>query len=85
MTDQEIQMLLGVVTLLSTGLLFPFVFHFFKKNERLHEQTANKIGQHDTSLAIHEVRIVSLETWRNMHVPNNNGIPTQTTTTTTVN
>ena len=64
MTEAEFQVLLGIVTLCTTGLLFPFVLHFFKKNERLHEETKQKIGQHDTTLATHEVRIVYLEAWR---------------------
>jgi hypothetical protein len=64
MSEQEIQLVMGVITLVCTGLLFPFVFYFFKKNERLHEETKSKIGTHDTTLALHNVRLVSLEEWR---------------------
>jgi hypothetical protein len=78
MTDQDINMLLGIATLLTTGLLFPFVLHNFKKNERLHEETKKSIGEHTTTLSLHEFRIVSLEQWRLMH---NTAQPPGTTTT----
>jgi hypothetical protein len=69
-------------TAVLVSCIFPFVFHFFKKNERLHENTASKVGQHETLLAIHEVKINSLESWRNMHNPPGTSV---TTTTTAVN
>jgi hypothetical protein len=78
MTDQ-----IGFATLFLTACVFPFVLYFFKKNERLHEETRNKVGDHETTLAIHTVKIESLEMWRNMHNPAV-GV-TQTTTTTAVN
>lgn len=77
MTEQEIQLLVGIASIIGTGLLFPFILYFFKKNERLHEQTQTKVGEHSVTLGLHEYRLISLEEWRKYqtqsnHPPNTN-------------
>jgi len=61
--------LVAIVTLCLTGLIFPFVMYFFKKNERLHEETRSKVSEHALTLGIHEVRLISLEEWRRLQNP----------------
>jgi hypothetical protein len=54
----------AIAGLLLTALIFPFVLYFFKKNERLHEETKVKISDHSITLGLHEYRLISLEEWR---------------------
>lgn len=54
----------GIATLMLTVLIFPFVMHFFKKNEKMHEQTQAKVSDHAITLGLHEYRLISLEEWR---------------------
>jgi len=56
--------LVAIVGLLLTGLIFPVMLYFFKKNERLHEETKQKVSDHSSTLVLHEYRIFSLEEWR---------------------
>lgn len=66
----------AIITMLLTGLIFPFVLYYFKKNERLHEETKTRVGEHSVTLGLHEYRIISLEEWRRLQTPPH--IPTQT-------
>ena len=50
-----------ILALSANGLMFPFVLYFFKKNERLHEQTQAKQGLQDTQLAVLDLRVTLLE------------------------
>ena len=75
--------LVAIITLCLTGLIFPFVMYFFKKNERLHEETKAKVGEHAITLGLHEYRLISLEEWRRLQTPSYVA-PQHTTTTTTV-
>jgi len=54
----------GIAGILITLCIFPFLTHFFKKNEKLHEQTQAKVSDHAITLGLHEYRLISLEEWR---------------------
>lgn len=54
----------AIAGLLLTGLIFPFVLHFFKKHETLHEALVSKLGEHSATLVVHEYRLISLEEWK---------------------
>lgn len=54
----------AIGSLLLTSLIFPFVTYYFKKNERLHEETKTKVSDHSITLGLHEYRLISLEEWR---------------------
>jgi len=56
--------IVAILGLVLTGLIFPVVIYFFKKNERLHEETKSKVSEHGSTLVLHEYRIFSLEEWR---------------------
>lgn len=56
--------IVAILGLVLTGLIFPVVIYFFKKNERLHEETKTKVSDHGATLVLHEYRIFSLEEWR---------------------
>lgn len=59
----------AIVTMILVGLVFPVVLHNFKKTERLIEETKNQVGQHATTLATHEIRLLTLEQWRAIYYP----------------
>jgi hypothetical protein len=61
--------LVAILTMVMVGLVFPVVLHNFKKTERLIEETKSQVGQHATTLATHEIRIMTLEQWRNIYYP----------------
>lgn len=59
------------VQLFIVGSLFPFAGYFFRKNERLHEQTQTKQGLQDTRLSVLELRVAMIE--RQIGVGSNGG------------
>lgn len=61
----EINILLSIASGVLTLLVFPFVSYQFKRNEELHARTQEKVSTQGTMLAVHEVKILQLEQWRN--------------------
>ena len=51
----------AIGSMVLTLLVFPFLSHFFRKNEKQHEETRAKIGTHSETLVLHEYRIFRLE------------------------
>ena len=73
----------GIAGILITLCIFPFLKHFFNKNEKLHEQTQAKVSNHAITLGLHEYRLISLEEWRKYQTMGAN--PTSPPNSVTVN
>lgn len=59
------------IQLVIVGSLFPFAGYFFRKNERLHEQTQTKQGLQDTRLTVLELRVSLIERQLGVGLPGN--------------